>query len=250
MEDELTAEQSTILKLALDGVSFFFTGDAGTGKTKTLRSIATCLKHKFGNDHIGVTATTGIAASHINGETIHSWAGIGIGRGSRYVLLQKAMSNVEATCRWRKCKVLFIDEVSMLDKEAFDSLEFIARKIRECEQPFRGLQIILCGDFRQLPPVVNLSCDNDQVQGVQYCFAANSWGSSIKVCVKLSKVHRQRDPELISLLSEIRKGGEISPAAQETLKKLAPRNQGVAEEGITYLYPHRSGKDLHRTFVQ
>ena len=247
MEDELTGEQCKILRLALEGVSFFFTGDAGTGKTKTLRSIATCLKQKFGNEHIGVTATTGIAASHINGETIHSWAGIGIGRGSRYVLLQKAMSNVEATCRWTKCKVLFIDEVSMLDKEAFDSLEFIARKIRECERPFGGLQIILCGDFRQLPPVVNLGHDKDQFQSEQYCFAANSWRSCIRVCVKLLQVHRQRDPELISLLSEIRKGGEISAAAQETLKKLAPRNEGVAEEDITYLYPRREdvvGKNI------
>ena len=82
------------------------------------------------------------------------------------MLLQKAMSNVEATCRWTKWKVLFIDEVSMLDKEAFYSLEFIARKIRECEQLLGGLQIILCGDFRQLPLVVNLCCDKDQVQNV------------------------------------------------------------------------------------
>ena len=96
MDNELTGEQNTILKLALDGVSFFFSGDAGTGKTKTLQNIATCLQKKFGHDHIGVTAT-GIDASHINRETIHSWAGIGIGRGSGYVLLQKAMSNVEAT---------------------------------------------------------------------------------------------------------------------------------------------------------
>ena len=224
MEDELTEEQKRVVKLALDASSFFFTGDAGTGKTKTLRSIARCLQQKFGKERVAVTATTGIAASHIDGVTIHSWAGIGIGRGSRYALLQKAISNVEATRRWKESHVLIIDEVSMLHKEAFDSLEFIARKIRESDEPFGGLQIILCGDFRQLPPVVNLSFDKEQVRNMQYCFSARSWGSCVKFCVKLLKVHRQKDPELISLLSEVRKGGQVSAAAQETLRKLIPRN--------------------------
>ena len=131
----LSAEQELLVDFAIDGVNLFYTGKAGSGKTLVLRKISKCLRHKFGEQAVAITATTGIAATQIGGgQTIHSWAGIGVGFGSRYQLLHQVNNNLEASQRWKKCKALIVDEVSMMNRDVFEALEFISRKVRANEE--------------------------------------------------------------------------------------------------------------------
>ena len=98
--------------------------------------------------------THSIAASNIGGQTLHSWAGIGLGKGQPATIVAKAIANTNAAARWRRCRVLLIDEVSMLDSELFAVLDHIGRQARQQAQTaFGGCQLIAVGDFFQLPPV-------------------------------------------------------------------------------------------------
>lgn len=141
--------------------SVFFTGSAGTGKSVLLRQLIQELKEHFKPGQVAVTASTGIAACNIGGCTLHSFAGVGLGTGDVQLLLKKLASNKKATSRWKKVKVLIIDEVSMVDGDLFDKLEEIARKVRKKDLPFGGIQLVITGDFFQLPPVAGATVTSD-----------------------------------------------------------------------------------------
>ena len=125
----------------------FFTGDAGTGKSYVLRKIVEALQERLGVEKVFVTASTGIAACNIVGTTIHSFAGIGIHDSDINQTLKRIRQNETAVERWHACEVLIIDEISMLDGQLFDTLEYVARVIRGNDYPFGGIQIVLCGRF-------------------------------------------------------------------------------------------------------
>ena len=241
----LNDEQRKVAALAVDGINIFYTGNAGTGKTLLLRKIISLLKKKHGSDFVGVTATTGIAAIQIGdgGRTIHSWAGIGLSKGSRYQLLQQVISNNEAHERWSTCKTLVIDEISMLNQDAFETLEFVSRKVRNSNERFGGIQLILSGDFEQLPPVISIkeSSKSDQdANNIPFCFKSPKWSACVDVCFKLTHVFRQRDPELLLLLDEIRQGGTLSPTAHHLLDKLKTKeNVSISDRNAVFLYPLR-----------
>lgn len=151
--DELNAEQKKGVRKILDGASVFVTGNAGTGKTYMIKYVIQELIERFGEESVAVTAPTGIAALNLNGLTIHSFAGIGLGKGSKEHIMKKALTATTIE-RWQKCKTLIIDEVSMLDRGLFELLHDLACAARDNhDDPFGGLQIILVGDFFQLPPV-------------------------------------------------------------------------------------------------
>eukprot|EP00112_Aurelia_sp_Birch-Aquarium-sp1_P023978 Seg7366.3 transcript_id=Seg7366.3/GoldUCD/mRNA.D3Y31 product="ATP-dependent DNA helicase RRM3" protein_id=Seg7366.3/GoldUCD/D3Y31 len=149
---------------------------------------------------------TGLASTPFNGQTIHPWSGLGIGRGSRYKLLRNVLANPAALDRWVNYKALIIDEISMLDCEAFDVLEFTARRTRESDLRFGGIQLIVCGDFQQLPPVTDLRSNKKEYgeQVEEFCFQSSNWKL-------LTEIHRQCDPEMLLLLSEVKNGGDLSP---------------------------------------
>ena len=239
----LSAEQGLLVDFAIDGVNLFYTGKAGSGKTLVLRKISKCLQHKFGEQAVAITATTGIAATQIGGQTIHSWAGIGVGFGSRYQLLHQVNNNLEASQRWKKCKALIVDEVSMMNRDVFEALEFISRKVRANEERFGGIQLIFCGDFYQLPPVVKLDTQKEHAaQGDDrlFCFSSRKWNECIDAKLKLTHVYRQSDPELLLLLDELRKGGQLSATAHHLLEKVQLRRGSNFEGPETlFLYPHR-----------
>ena len=98
------------------------------------------------------TASTGSAACQIGGTTLHAFAGIGSGTGSIEQCIAQALRPHKAA-QWRKCQCLIIDEISMIDADYFDKLDAVARAVRKLKQPFGGIQLVLCGDFLQLPPV-------------------------------------------------------------------------------------------------
>lgn len=229
-------EQQRIIDLCLEGKSFFFTGNAGTGKSTILKEVVEKLRSRFGDKKVAVTASSGTAANLIGGQTLHSWAGIGLGKESRYQLLQKVQADKEKYERWKTAQILLIDEISLLSAELFDSLEYIGRCMKVGDKPFGGIQLILSGDFHQLPPVVNgkvLTADS-------YCFRARSWKNCIPVHICLKKVWRQSDPQYLFLLEEIRKGGEICKEALEILSSLVTEESEICDPiSWSWLYPKR-----------
>lgn len=192
----LTDEQQKIMRLVTDErKSVFFTGSAGTGKSVLLREIIKCLRvqHKTQPDRVAVTASTGLAACNVSGVTLHSFAGIGLGKEEIPELVKKIKRNQKAKGRWLRTKILIIDEISMVDGDLFDKLESIARIIRNNGRPFGGIQLVITGDFFQLPPVP------DSGKVAKFSFDAATWNTSIEHTIGLTQVFRQKDPGMFCL---------------------------------------------------
>lgn len=224
----------------------FITGKAGVGKTYVLRYIIEQLKlqHKH-DDAIGVTASTGMAALHINGITLHSFAGVGFAKGDKEELYQQLRP--DARQRWRNVSCLVIDEVSMVDSVLFDKLEYVARRCRSsCTRsgsscspfPFGGIKLILCGDFLQLPPV------GLGVGGSNFAFASSAWSECKVEKIELIDVIRQSDAPFLSLLREVRLG-ICSSGTIETLSACHMSKKSMPSDGIipTKLYCTNSDVD-------
>lgn len=182
----------------------------GTGKSILLREIIASLRKTYatrGADRVAITASTGMAAANIGGTTIHSFSGIGLGQGTGEMLIDTVKKNRKAVGRWLRTEVLIVDEgailsssltswlicsllyctVSMLDGDLFDKLEHIARRFRKKpDKPFGGIQLIITGDFFQLPPVTKGTMP-------KFAFEAKAWKDCIQATVNLKKVFRQKD---------------------------------------------------------
>ena len=187
----LSDEQMSVLNLVAEQKkSVFFTGSAGTGKSVLLREIIKALRGKYTKelDRVAVTASTGLAACNVGGVTLHSFAGIGLGKEAVPELVKKVKMNQKAKNRWLRTKVLIVDEISMVDGDLFDKLEAIARAIRNNGRPFGGIQLIITGDFFQLPPVP------DYGRVSKFSFDASTWNTSIEHTIGLTQVFRQKDP--------------------------------------------------------
>lgn len=107
---------------------------------------------------------------------------------------------------WRKCKHLIIDEVSMIDGKYFQKIEEVARRVRRNEKPFGGIQLILCGDFFQLPPVNKFTYEDKNKPSTKFCFQTQAWQNCGFITFELKKIHRQSDEFFISILNKIRMG--------------------------------------------
>lgn len=232
----LTDEQKYVLHNVVDlGESVFFTGAAGTGKSFLLKQVVQGLKRSRSESELAITATTGLAAYHVGGQTLHRWAGIRTGEGPVSSHVQYIRNTPGVRENWRKCKVLVIDEVSMLDAQLLDKLEEIGRLIRGNSRPFGGIQVVLTGDFFQLPPV---SATKQPDGGGGLCFEAKCWPRVIGQCIVLSKIFRQKDNRLVKMLNAMRIG-ELGPDMVEEFKKLARKVE--YDDGLepTELYPVR-----------
>ena len=193
----LTQEQKSVRSLVVDDKkSVFFTGSAGTGKSVLMKDIIKTLRLKYAKqlDAVAVTASTGLAAFNIGGVTLHNFAGIGLGKEKVEDLIKKIGKNPKAKNRWLKTKVLVIDEISMVDGDLFDKLEQIARIVRKNGRPFGGIQLVVTGDFFQLPPVP------ENYKAAKFSFEAATWGTSIHNTIKLTQIFRQQDQGQSSLL--------------------------------------------------
>ncbi|VDO30530.1 unnamed protein product [Haemonchus placei] len=216
---KLSEEQRNVIRCVLQtSENVFFTGSAGTGKSVVLRRIIEMLPAAT----TFVTAATGVAACQLGGITLHSFAGIGVGRGSPEECLNTALSKDNVVKQWKTCTHLVIDEISMVDAEFFTKIEYVsftdifdisfscsycckiwfsvARQIREDNRPFGGVKLIVTGDFLQLPPVCG---KNDTVK---FCFESEAWNRSIQRTIMLKQVHRQDDAHFVKVLQEIRVG--------------------------------------------
>lgn len=210
-------DQALALEILLSGENALLTGPAGSGKTYVLNQFIQYAK-KTGKK-VAVTATTGLAATHLNGSTIHSWSGIGI-RDTLPPYFHEELHKSRADTI-NKADILIIDEISMLHDFRLDMIDQLIRDVRGEDVPFGGLQIVLCGDFFQLPPVSR----GDQPPGL-FVVESKAWQELDPIICYLSEQHRQNDDEFLEILTALR-GGDIR---QRHAKSLLSRQQAEVGE--------------------
>ncbi|WVW80758.1 hypothetical protein I302_102744 [Kwoniella bestiolae CBS 10118] len=235
----LSAEQQKVMQLVVsEGQNIFFTGSAGTGKSVLLRELITNLRKKFASapDAVAITASTGIAACNIGGVTLHSYGGVGLAIEKPEILVGKLRKNKKAAARWQRTKVLIIDEVSMVEGQMFDKFCKVAQMIRKNPKPWGGIQIVVTGDFFQLPPVTK---GNTMPK---FCFEADMWQETIHMSVNLSKVFRQKDPRFIDMLNEMR-FGKLTPQSIQAFRGLSREVRYDDAIEPTELFPRREDVD-------
>lgn len=224
--------QNEALNILKTGANVFLTGEPGSGKTHTVNAYISWLR-SHGIDP-SITASTGIAATHVGGMTVHAWAGIGIAERMTPELLDAIASKEHVAKRLQKTKVLIIDEVSMLSSHVLTMVDEVAREVRHApHDPFGGLQVVFVGDFFQLPPVSRGEAS--------FAFESPAWAASRPMICYLSEQHRQDDQDLLDVLSAIR-GGIWDHTHVSTITAREAEFQ-VVEEGIPQLFTHNADVD-------
>ncbi len=227
--------QKTALHILKLGHTTFLTGAAGAGKSYVLREYITYLK-KHGVRY-AVTASTGIASTHINGTTIHAWSGIGVKHKLHAYELDTLEEKQNLYKRWNETQVLIVDEVSMLHASFLDMLDILGKHMRRNNKPFGGIQVVFTGDFFQLPPVTR---PTDEYENKEvFAFTSDAWKKAKPVVCYLTEQYRQDDDKLASILQAIR-NGEIEEDHYEMLKE-ASENKHVGDH--IKLYTHNANVD-------
>ena len=248
-------KQSEALEIMLAGASAFLTGAPGAGKTYVLNRFVQAKREQ--GSTVAVTATTGIAATHVDGQTIHAWSGIGVADS-----LTDSLIKTIRTRRRKQIKstdVLVIDEISMMHAWLFDMVDEVCRIIRKDSRPFGGLQVVLSGDFFQLPPVGASRRNTAMTPTPEYVsmreryaqagknpegFVTESfaWDALDPVICYLDEQHRQDDGQLLRVLTDIR-GDMVSQIDKDIL---ITRYQVPLEEGkqAVSLFPQNRQADL------
>ncbi len=218
-------DQALALEIMLTGESVLLTGPAGSGKTYVLSQFIRTARAK--GKHVSVTATTGLAATHLNGNTIHAWAGIGIHNSIPENFHEGLLKGRRDTIE--KIDVLIIDEISMLHDYRLDMVDHIARKVRNRAEPFGGIQVVLCGDFFQLPPVSR----SDEPPSAFVVNAASYKELDPVVCY-LTEQHRQDDSDFLDILNAIR-SGDVRRRHADTL--MSRQDADLSDQGeVTELH--------------
>lgn len=227
---ELSPEQKRVIELIRKRENVFLTGQAGTGKTTTIHEVRNYARQIEIN--YGITAMTGCAAILIRGRTLHSFLGIGLGTRSANALATYTITrNKPLYERIMSLHLLVIDEISMMDAELFTKISEYLRIIRGVHKPFGGIQILLCGDFAQLPPVNG-----------DFCFESPIWSQMNLHTVMLSFQFRQEhDTSFQSMLQRCRLG----ECTFEDVQMLKKQKENVFTDGITptRLYPKNRNVD-------
>lgn len=235
--------QSQALSILKAGVNVFLTGEPGSGKTHTVNQYVQYLREH--GIEPAITASTGIAATHLGGLTIHSWSGIGIKDKLSKSELAAIADNPYILKRVGGAKVLIIDEVSMLLPGTLNLVEAVCRAVKKNIEPFGGLQVIFVGDFFQLPPVVKRdnSGQTALLEGASAVFAYQSaaWQKAEPAVCYLSEQYRQDDKIFLSVLSAIRR----NEFKAEHGRHIAGRKIHIsaAPEHVPKLYSHNVDVD-------
>lgn len=260
VEESLDPQQQAVLDSVLNGNNVFFSGMGGTGKTFLLKRIVAALKKVHGTKAVACCAPTGVAAILCGGQTLHSLAGCGIANTARD--FDKLWKDVNKK-KWRLLRALVVDEVSMIDPSFLDFLDLQVRQVRgDLEKPFGGLQLVLCGDFCQLPGITKgLSFSDvhliptgedmneknipvgrlEELMGA--AFQTNFWRDAAFCYHVLETAHRQSDQAFVDFLAKVRFNrmdedserfmGRLSrclPASDIVPTQLYARNREVDQE--------------------
>lgn len=232
LTDEIM-KQETALKLLKAGENVFLTGSAGAGKTYTLNQYIHYLKVR--KVPVAITASTGIAATHMNGMTIHTWAGIGIKDSLSDDDLKRMKERKYLKEHLENAQVLIIDEISMLHAKQLNLVNQVLKYFKESDEAFGGIQVIVAGDFFQLPPVGR----NGEANRDKFCFMSDAWvEAKFRVCY-LTEQHRQDDEILNQILNAIR-AQNIQADHIQALQQ--SRDQDIGDT-FTRLYTHNMDVD-------
>ncbi len=225
--------QKQALALLKTGANVFLTGEAGSGKTHTINDYTAYLReHEI---DYAVTASTGIAATHIHGMTLHSWSGIGIETSLDQDTVKHIAENRYAAKRIKRAQVLIVDEVSMLDGTVLSLVERVCRKVRKSQRAFGGLQVVLVGDFFQLPPV------SSSGRTVEFAFDSEAWQVIAPTVCYLTEQHRQEDGIFLDLLAAIRRN-DCDETHVEVIRERLTSLEELPDD-MTRLFPHNKNVD-------
>ena len=225
--------QSQALKILKSGENVFLTGSAGAGKTYVLNQYIDYLKAR--KIRVAVTASTGIAATHMNGSTIHSWSGIGIKDRLTPADLRNMDTKKYLKKNLEKAQVLIIDEISMLHRNQLDMVNMVLKHFKNSKSAYGDIQIIFAGDFFQLPPIGEAPIKE------RFAFMSAAWvESDLKICY-LTEQYRQSDNSLNSILNEIR----AASVSQNSINLLHEASKTVLKDNWepTKLYTHNMDVD-------
>jgi len=189
-------DQGLAIEILLSGESALLTGPAGTGKTFVLNQFIALAKYE--GKHVSITATTGLAATHLSGTTIHAWSGMGV----RDDIPDGFADHISKSRREiiEKTDVLIIDEISMLHDFRLDMVDEICRLVRRKDEPFGGIQVVMSGDFYQLPPV-----NRGDSRGGGFVVNSNVWKEMDPVILYLTNQYRQNEGDkLLEILTSMR----------------------------------------------
>ncbi len=239
------AEALTILKT---GANVFLTGEPGAGKSHTVNEFTRWLRSH--GVEPAITASTGIAATHIGGLTIHSWAGIGIKRSLSQYDLDRIASTEHVVKRMRRTKILIIDEVSMLSPNTLSMVDAVCREVYGSGKPFGGLQVVFVGDFFQLPPMLErdaapeVDADGMFAEGAsapRFAYSSQAWVRANPVVCYLTEQHRQESGAFLKVLSAIRR----NEFDEEHMEHLEARKveRGNVPGAAPKLYSHNADVD-------
>jgi len=268
MADGVLTPENRFHAAALGGCNCFLTGAGGTGKSTQLRAfIAECPRR------VSVTAPTGVAALNVGGMTIHRFCGMLIGPAAGqsneeyFAQLQRdpRRSILAGFNRVRRCEVLVVDEVSMLPGRQLEFVEFLFRRLRGRDEPFGGCQVIVTGDFLQLPPV-----RTSETEPYDWGFQSPAWAAARFRTFMLEKVRRQDEAAFVRALSDFRVGRVWGDSARilqsrvrsnppSTMPRLFTHNVQVDKWNMfqlselpgeeTVLHAEQSGPELQREFL-
>ena len=233
--DPMNPEQTAALNAIQAGRNIFLTGPGGTGKSFTVQQIM--IWAKSADILVAVTAMTGCAALLVNAKTLPGWAGIGLGRESPEILAAAILKKSKPKRNWIDTRLLIIDEISMMTPELLEKLDHVARRVRKKpDTRFGGLQLVLVGDFCQLPPV--------QKGASQFAFESPVWSTLIDETHTLTRIERQKDPVFQRILCEARLG-ELSPESIGILKSRVGLDWKNTPDGIqpTLIYSRKAQVD-------
>lgn len=221
--------QDSALEILKSGANVFLTGEPGAGKTYTIsRFIEWMDKEKKSYE---VTASTGIAASHLDGSTIHSFCGLGIRRALHPNQMKGIANNKWVAERIKGAKTLIIDEISMLDAVTMEDVNGILQTIHKNSMPFGGIQVVFVGDFFQLPPVAR----DGEVK--KFAFQSIPWAMANPTVCYLTEQHRQSDNEFLEILTAMR-AGTVTEAHKDRLKACT-----LTRKPDTKLFTHNADVD-------
>jgi ATP-dependent exoDNAse (exonuclease V) alpha subunit len=238
----LPTAEDRFLAAARAGRNCFLTGMAGTGKS-------TLLKRFIGESfrRVDVTAPTGVAALNVGGLTIHRFCGMLLGprpgqsNEDYFAQLERdpRRSILAGFNRVRRCEALVIDEISMLPGRQFEFIEFLFRRLRGRDAPFGGCQVIVTGDFLQLPPV-----RTNETERYDWAFLSPAWRAAEFKMVILETVRRQDEAPFVRALGQFRLGnvwGDTARLLQARVRNFPPAN-------LTRLYTHNAQVDRWNDF--
>jgi ATP-dependent DNA helicase PIF1 len=237
--------QDEALALLKTGASIFLTGEPGSGKTHTVNRYIEALK-RAGIDY-AYTASTGIAATHGHGITIHAWSGIGVRETLSRRDLDTLAANRRLATRMERTRVLIIDEISMLPARSLTLVDEVCRHVRGSSAPFGGLQVVLVGDFFQLPPVIRREAEAGvlplgyDAYGSGFAHASPAWRDLAPTVCYLSEQHRQSDATFLDVLAAIRANACGSLHRERLAARRIEKERLPA--GCTLLFTHNAAVD-------